>query len=836
MAIYASVYLLDLPYSADRAYEYYIPPEFSDKVHAGSFLTVPFGGGNKRMLALAVSVSDKCVYSARMIKPITAVCSPDLFMEEKLLGLALFLKEQTLCTLGDAVHAMIPSAAFSRLVEYYRACGDGTGTPPIKDKTVLEILDYIRSRKGVSEFNLKSVFGAASKKAAAKLSSEGYITREIVLKDATNRVTKSRYLLAVPKEKVISMLALTGRGRISSEGQRRALEALVTSDMLDDDELPLVGVSKTNISALLKKGIVCSEEEQIYRNPYENTTPDPKKLVLNDEQSAALETLTSLFKTGEPRAALLYGVTGSGKTSVMMALMDEVIASGKDVILLLPEISLTPQTTDIFCSRYGSICAVVHSGLSAGERYDAYERIRKGEARIVIGTRSAVFSPVGNLGLIVMDEEQETTYKSDQNPKYHARDAARYRCASEKAMLLLASATPSVESFEKAKEGKYTLVRLKNRYGGAEMPRVKVADMRDEVYGGNLSPLGRELTGALTENLGSGKQSILFINRRGYNSFISCRSCGEAIVCPRCSVSMTYHTKPGTYSEGYLTCHWCGYRCEEPRLCPTCGSDKLVRMGYGTQRIEQELCTVLPGARVLRMDTDTTTSKFSYDKLLGDFRAGDADILLGTQMVTKGHDFPGVSLVGVLLADASLYLDDYRAGERTFSMLTQVIGRAGRKTENGRGVALIQTMNPDNDIIRLAAAQDYDTFFEREIKLRRSLSFPPYCDIVLMTISSEDEAELAIAAKKLHDEFYALTTDKGEFSDVKLISFGPFEAPVYKVDGRYRMRMVIKCKLNRRSRSLFAHILRLFSNEKVIGKRKNLKKPKLSIDINPSVL
>lgn len=835
MPHYASVYILDVPFALDRAYEYFIPEEFSGRVKAGSFITVPFGGGNKKMLALVTRISDTCIYDEASIKPVAAVCSDELFMEEKLVGLALFLKEQTLCTMGEAVHAMIPSAAFSHLVEYYSA-GEKSGTPRAKDKTVLEILEFIRGKKSVSEANLKANFGASSKEAAAKLSSEGYITREIVLKDASNKIIRKKYSLRADENAVRTALSSDGKGRLTSAGQRKALEVLAKSDTLYEDEILSEDVTKAHLSALVKRGLAVLEEEQVYRNPYEGKKAEQKEIKLNDEQKFAYDKLCGLLGTGEARAALLYGVTGSGKTSVMTVLMDKVLEEGKSVILLLPEISLTPQTTDIFCSRYGSVCAVVHSGLSAGERYDAYERIKNGDARIVIGTRSAVFSPVKNLGLIVMDEEQETTYKSDQNPKYHARDAARYRCATENALMLLASATPSLESFEKAKEGKYSLVRLEKRYGGATLPTVTIADMRGEVYEGNVSPIGGILTTALAENVAKGKQSVLFINRRGYNTFVSCRKCGEAVMCPRCSVSMTYHTKMGTYSDGYLACHWCGYRTDVPKTCPSCGSEHLSHMGYGTQRIEQELGELLPNARVLRMDTDSTSTKFSYDKMLGSFRAGDADILLGTQMVTKGHDFPRVTLVGVLLADASLYLDDYRAGERTFSMLTQVIGRAGRTSENGAGRAVIQTNNPDNDVIKLAAAQDYDTFFEREIKLRKLLVFPPFCDIVLMTISSEDERELATAAKKLHDEFEVLTSADGEFPDVKSVCFGPFEAPVYKVDGRCRMRMVVKCRLNRRSRGLFAKILRIFSGEKAAGKGRNSKKPFLSIDFNPSVL
>jgi primosomal protein N' (replication factor Y) len=456
---------------------------------------------------------------------------------------------------------------------------------------------------------------------------------------------------------------------------------------------------------------------------------------------------------------------------------------------------------------------------------DAYHRILSGDATVVVGTRSAVFAPVKELGMIVMDEEHEHTYKSDMNPKYHARDVARYRCAYHKATLLMCSATPSLESYKRAKEGRYTLLTLKNRHAGAELPEVRVADMRGEAGGGNLSPLGAELTEALQKNVAEGNQAILFLNRRGYNHVVSCRSCGEAVTCPSCSVSLTYHTKRGTYDEGYMVCHLCGRRQPLPKVCPSCGSEHLARMGYGTQRVEQELGELLPSAGVLRMDTDTTGTRFSYDELLGAFRRHEADVLLGTQMVTKGHDFPDVTLVGVLMADSSLYLDDYRAGERTFSMLTQVIGRAGRAKK--KGVAVIQTCNPDHDVLKLACKQDYETFYEREIKLRRLLVFPPYCDIALLTLSHRDEHELMLASKALSDELTRRVAS--DFSDVKLIAFGPFEAPIYRADGQYRMRMVIKCALSKRTRALFADLLSAFQKQ-------GNGTPLLSVDFNPSTL
>lgn len=818
---FAKVYILDAPYGADRAYDYFVPVELLSAVKVGGFVVVPFGGGNRKRIGIVTEMSGESECEERLVKPVSSGCSPDLCLSAELLRLALYVKEHCLCTLGDVVHSMIPAAAFASLEEQYRATDDAKLSSRASKQTA-EVFSFICDQGFVSESRLKSVFGAGYRAELEKLLKGKKIVREMRLRDSSKQLFDKRY-------------SLTGEpfdeSKIRSVSQRAVIELLKLSPDMDATQLKAeTGASSATLKTLEEKGIICCSKIEKYRNPYE-TGSDGQRTEnhLSDEQREVADELIKMSEDGAPHAALLHGVTGSGKTVVMTEVMDRVLDQGKSVILLLPEISLTPQTIGIFCRRYGRTVAVVHSGLSAGERLDAYKRIAKGDARIVIGTRSAVFSPVQNLGLIIMDEEQETTYKSDQNPKYHARDVARFRCAAENALLLLASATPSLESYHKAMSGAYTLLNLKKRFGGSELPRVKVCDMRSEPQSGNLSPIGGNLTAELNRVQSEGDQSVLFLNRRGYNKFVSCRSCGNAIRCTSCSVSMTYHTSDNTYQSGYLMCHICGRKISLPQNCPDCASDKLVRMGYGTQRVEQELSEIVPGARVLRMDTDTTTSKFSYDKILGDFRARRADILLGTQMVTKGHDFPGVKLVGVLLADSSLYLDDYRAGERTFSMLTQVIGRAGRS--GGGGLAVIQTCNPDSDIIKLACAQDYETFYQREIKLRQQLKFPPFCDIALITVSSADEREMMSAAAAVRAEYLRLTKKGGRFEQVPTVVFGPFEAPIYRAEGRCRMRFVIKCKLNTDTRALFDALLKKFSMDRQTGA-----KTQISLDFNPTNL
>ncbi len=829
---YAGVYLLDVPFNIDRQYDYLIPDTMD--VEAGDFVGVPFGNGNRHLLALVSEVRDTTKTPKDKVKPLLSVCGRELSLSRELLDIWQFLRSQTLCTTSDAIHAMIPSAAMSRLEEHYVPTGKTPSASLSEDTQAMMIYNHIVARGRIGEDALRYRFSSNMRAPLDKLIRLGYVARELELKAPRDK-TESYYAIALPAEELQIYLdggSVDGKKiqKLRSETQRQALLTFMEEKRaISSTELESFSITKATVSALIKKGLLTESRTPIMRDlatiieasEGEGSQAD---VVLSDEQAQAYDALLSLFESGEPKAALLEGVTGSGKTSVMLAIIDRVLEGGRDVILLLPEIALTPQTLAIFSSRYQSSVAVLHSAMSAGERQDSYNRIKRGEAHLVIGTRSAVFAPVCKLGLIIIDEEQEHTYKSDTSPRYHARDIARFRCAKTSSLLLLASATPSIESRKKAADGAYTLLRLTKRYGKATLPEVIVADMRAEPRTGNLTPIGKTLSRLLTETFERGEQSVLFLNRRGYNNYVSCASCGEAVKCPSCSVSMTYHTKRGDYENGVLVCHWCGRRMPLPKSCPSCSSEHLIRMGYGTQRVEQELSILLPTARILRMDTDTTQNKASYRELLGKFRRHEADILLGTQMVTKGHDFPDVTLVGILLADASLYFDDYRAEERTFAMLTQVIGRAGRRERPGR--AVIQTNNPDHEVIELARAQDYETLYSRVVRLRRALTFPPFCDIALLTVTSPNERDCALVANELNQRLQALAGED-RYKDLPFIFFGPFEAPVYRVDGKYRMRIIIKCRLCADTRRLIATILSEFSP-------KSSSSPLLTVDFNPT--
>ena len=821
---YAKIYLLDNPYCIDSEYTYFVPHDLSTSVKRGSFVIIPFGNSNKTQIGLVTEIN--CDEPQAKTKSIKALASDEVVLSEPDLELCFYMKEQTLCTIGDAVRSMLPSGALSQIITVFRFVEGAT-----YDGNYNDVFDYIQAQKTVTKQNLEELFGLSAQSAITLFLHNRIIEKDTLIKNKTVGKEKKYYTLSVSNSELASLVGegeyVEGYKKLRSKMHVDILLLLSLRErMLCEDIKAELGATDAQIAALLKKGYISKDVENVYRNPYEHKSRQnhAQELVLSNEQDRALNTLQAMFNSDSPSCALLHGVTGSGKTCVMMKIIDHALNKGRGVIMLIPEISLTPQTVDLFCSRYGSRVAIIHSSLSQGERLDSYMKISRGEADLVIGTRSAIFAPVQNLGLIIIDEEQEHTYKSDNNPKYHARDIARFRSAKNNTLLILASATPSIESYKKAVDGSYKLIELKERYGKAKLPEVELADMREEIRAGNDSALSMPLLDGIGSALHKKEQSILFLNRRGYHNFVSCASCGTAIVCPNCSVSMTHHTDR-IYHKTELVCHWCGKRMAVPSSCPECGGTHIKPMGIGIQLVEQKLKELYPSVNTIRMDTDTTSSKHAYDNMLSDFRSHKAEILLGTQMVTKGHDFPDVTLVGVLNADTSLYLNDFRANEKTFSMLTQVIGRAGRSEKKGR--ALIQTSNPDHDVIQLACKQDYKTFFENEIQTRKLLSYPPYCDIVLLTLSGQVESAVMKDSKLLSDMLREKIN--GQYKGIPVICYGPFEAPVYKLDGKYRMRIIIKTKLTKQSREMFAEIYKSF------GKRKK-NEPMLSVDFNPSSL
>lgn len=821
---YINAYILDVPYHADLQYTYFVPAELRDEIEEGTAIVVPFGTSDRKRLGI-VSNTDARIQSKETVKSVVSVMSPHFKLDKEMMSLCAFLKGQTLCSFGDAVKCILPPALITKAKEVYTAVHEPQA-PSL-------IYEYIKDNPCVSLEKIDAKF-VSYKAELCRLVKAGCVEKDTVIVERDKSKYETRLFLTVEKDEALKIAEGEGEIKLRGKKQAEVLRLLCEYGELCDKNLyEMADTLKSSVDTLIKKGLVGARKVEIDRSPYKLVKRDRENVVLSPEQETAYNTLKGLLLSGEPKAALLYGVTGSGKTSVIKKMIDEAIDQDKGVIVLVPEISLTPQTVDVFCGYYGDRVAVVHSGLSAGERFDTYKKIKKGQADIVIGTRSAVFAPVKNLGMIVIDEEQEHTYKSsDASPKYLAHDVARFRCASNNALMLLASATPSLNSYYKALGGAYTLVKLTKRYGNATLPDVIITDMRKERARGNMGAFGTKLAEYMTSAIDDGKQAILFLNRRGYHSSISCQSCGKAIECPNCSVALTYHSYRRIDEEinadnaqeiigksGVLRCHCCGYRTRVPSKC-TCGESHFNYVGFGTQKTQQDIDKLFPGTKTLRLDADTTTSKHAYEEILGSFKDKEAQVMIGTQMVTKGHNFPLVTLVGVIMADTMLYTSDYRAAERTFSMLTQVIGRAGRAKDHG--VAIIQTNSPNDQTILLSAKQDYESFYENEILVRRAYEFPPFCDIALITMASKSEGELDKVSgelmKRLESELRRLKTP--------IKAYGPFDAPVYKSNGAYRKRIIIKCKLNRELREIFSRVYIDFSRS---GGRTSL-----SIDFNPT--
>lgn len=617
------------------------------------------------------------------------------------------------------------------------------------------------------------------------------------------RRTKDKYVevarLAVAPED--AALIAENRRRKSPQ-QSNLLDLLCSFGALPSIELlRFTGASRQSLKALVNAGLVEYFYREAYRRPElfgGETEPLP---TLNAEQQIAFDGLSELARAGRACAALLFGVTGSGKTSVYIHLISEQLRRGKSAILLVPEIALTPQMLRTFSSYFGNDIAVLHSSLSAGERYDEWKRIKNGEAHLVIGTRSAVFAPVENLGIIIIDEEQEETYKSENSPRYNARDVAKYCCARAGCLLLLGSATPDISSRYSAAIGRYSYFSLSTRYNDRALPEVKIVDMKDELRRGNGSDISSVLRRELEENIERGEQSILFINRRGANKLITCGECGYTYKCPRCSVSLTYHS-----ANKRLMCHYCGYSRRIDDACPDCGG-KLSFIGAGTQLIEDELHELFPGTAVIRMDTDTVTPAGSHERLFERFRSENIPIMVGTQMVTKGLNFENVTLVGVISADQSLYSGDFRASERTFSLITQVVGRSGRGQKTGR--AIIQTFTPNNETIQQAARQDYEDFYNSEIELRRLQNIPPFCDLLAVTASGTDESMVIAACR-----FIRARLERAAAGRADTVILGPAPLPVVRVNNRYRYRVNICCTADAQIRAIIANTVIECSTDK----------------------
>lgn len=607
-------------------------------------------------------------------------------------------------------------------------------------------------------------------------------------------------------------------GMLKSDKQIRILNFIKDNEGCSISEIEaFTDCSRAIVNTLIKNEYLELVEKRVERNPLNSKeVNNTKKLKLTDEQQEAFNKVSDSIDNNKYEQFLLYGVTGSGKTEVYLQLIDKVIKKDKSAILLVPEISLTPQMLERFISRFGKeTIAVLHSKLSIGERHDEWERIKDEKAKIIIGARSAIFAPVKKLGIIIIDEEHDSSYKSEASPKYNAKEVAKKIAKEEKIPLLLGSATPDLITFYNAKETKkITILELTKRANNSNLPKVEIVDLKQELANGNRSMLSRDLYEAIEKNLNDKLQTILFLNRRGYSTFIMCRNCGYTVKCKNCNISMTYHSY-----ENKLKCHYCGYEEKLVKTCPECGSDKIRYFGTGTQKLEQEIHKQFPNAKTIRMDVDTVTKKNSHEEILNKFKNEDIDILIGTQMVVKGHHFPKVTLVGVIAADSSLNIDDYRATERTFQILTQVAGRAGR--ENLPGKVIIQSYNPENFSIQNAQKQNYEEFYETEIALRKQLKYPPFCDIIIIGFNSISEKEII----KVSNFAYEYLNKNLKTEEFKI--FKPMPSPIDKIQNKYRWRIIIKGNMNEKANEVLNQLLKELYY-------KNYKNIKITVDVNPN--
>ena len=778
-------------YHFDKLYSYAVPVEFAAVLRPGMRVLVPFGGGNRKRQGIVLGKEQ--VESLEKLKPVIALLDQEPVLSEEMLRLVSFLKETTFCSYFDAVKAILPGGIGYRLQYAYGLSPQWDGQAEFLEPDERILVSYLEQRKGmVREEKLLGVLGlSAQNPILTKMALKGILVREELAKRRIKDETVRMLALSLPEEGMEG-IRLTPK-------QKEVISFLQTVETASVKEtIYFTGVTEAVFRALQQKQLLYYYDAEVL--PQAPPSGQEKKAppALTPEQQKAYDMLLEEYETGQAATALLYGVTGSGKTQVYLQLISRAIEQGKQAIVLVPEISLTPQAIAAFTAYFGDQVAIQHSGLSLGERMDQWKKIRSGQVSIAVGTRSAIFAPFSHLGLIVIDEEQEHTYKSEGSPRFHARDVARFRSAQNHCLLVLASATPSVESYYYAKKGIYRLVRLEKRYGGALLPNVEVVDMGQELWDGNDSQISRPLLEEMKENLRRREQTILLLNRRGYHTKAICTGCNTAASCPNCSIAMTYHA-----ANGRLMCHYCGYSRPIEERCPVCGGTYLHYQGVGTQKLEEELHTLLPEARVLRMDADTTMSKNAHSEKFQAFANGEYDIMVGTQMVAKGLNFPQVTLVGVVSADASLFGDDFKCQERTFSLITQVIGRSGRGEKHGR--AMIQTFVPDNKVIWQAACQDYEAFFREEILGRKVMLYPPFCSICAIGFSGPVESQVIGAARRFLQQLKQ--TAKKKYPALPLRVLGPTASMVVKVSGKYRYKILIKCKNTADFRRMIAELL-----------------------------
>jgi primosomal protein N' (replication factor Y) len=798
IAVSAANYLIDKPYD-------YVLPEQLSALEKGMRVLVPFGRGNRICEGIILSVGEgerknglKSVLSSLDERPVLDAAG---------IRLALWMRDRYFCTMYEAVRTILPAGLWFRTQSFYAVCEMDKAEVYAAAKDIpgagalLDIL-YLNGRRAEEETLREGVPKAGEILKA--LCDRGLLHREAESKRHVKDGRQKMVALAVPAEE--AMAAVEGKQR-SAPLRYEVIKLLSAVGVATRAEVCyFTGASASTITSLKKAGLVELFEEEKLRIT-RRAAPEPgEEIVLNEEQQAAFDQIAALTRQNAPSVTLLHGVTGSGKTQVYIRLVQEVLSQGKTAIVLVPEIALTPQMMDKFTAYFDTRVAMLHSGLRMTELYDQWKRIRRGQVQVVLGTRSAIFAPLQNIGLIILDEEQENSYQSETAPRYHAREVAQYRCGTHGAALVLGSATPSVVTRYAAKTGTYHYAALRRRYNRHPLPEVLFADMKEEAHRGSNGVIGSLLCEELAQNLERGEQSILLLNRRGSHHMLLCGECAHVIGCPRCSVPLTYHS-----ANGRLMCHYCGYSRPAPDACPACGG-RMKYVGAGTQRAEEELHELFPNTEILRMDADTASARGGHEKILARFEHSAVPILLGTQMVAKGLDFANVTLVGVLAADLSLYVDHYCAAERTFDLLTQVIGRAGRGDKGGR--AVIQTYSPENEVLQCAAAQDYERFYRGELRMRKLHSYPPFSDLFTLVVTGMEESRVLRASAALRDAMRQALSKDERFGGEAMQVVGPAPARIAKINDRYRCHVYLVARNDKTVRNFIAYYIKAFGRNK----------------------
>jgi primosomal protein N' (replication factor Y) (superfamily II helicase) len=797
--------IVDVPArQTDKTFDYKIPDKYLGSILPGMRITVPFGPRKIQGFVMDLKTGSDFTKLKDVSEPM------DLYpvLTKELLELGEWLSEKTLCYKISAFQAMLPAALKAK---YEKKLVLAKNVSPEQLAISLQPYFWKTGQLSWEEAVLKGILLDIQKEAA-----NGHIE---VVYEVKERVRKKKLKHINPILSVEELQTEKEKLSIRATKQHELIDFFIKRPKPIELKTLLVElkISSATVSGLIDKKILEEQDIEVYRDPFQDrhfkqTTPLP----LTEGQQKVILPIQQTILNDEHKVFLLYGVTGSGKTEIYLQSIQKVLEKGKEAIVLVPEISLTPQMVHRFKGRFGDKVAVLHSGLSAGEKYDEWRKIHRKEVSVVVGARSAIFAPFENIGIVIIDEEHETSYKQEENPRYHARDVAIKRAEYFRCPVVLGSATPSLESFARAQKGVYELLTLPNRMNNQALPTVEIVDMREELKSGNRSMFSSNLFEKMKDRLEKGQQMVLFLNKRGYSSFVICRDCGYVINCPHCDISLTYHR-----NGQQMKCHYCGHEEHVPKNCPECTSEHIRYFGTGTQKVEEELGKVLPEARVIRMDVDTTSRKGSHEKLLDAFQEGKADILLGTQMIAKGLDFPNITLVGVLSADTMLHLPDFRSSEKTFQLLTQVSGRAGRHELPGEVV--IQTYTPEHYSIELSGQQDFDQFYQQEMMMRKIRRYPPFYFLTLITINHEELMKVVSITEKITKYLRSKLSNKA-------IVLGPVASPIPRINNRYRYQCLIKYKQEPELSNALKIILDQYQQEMATSGLQ------ISVDLNPYIL